>query len=81
MVLDNLDFNLAALFLWINLTLAALSKLEKTACKSLGDLLVRAFLTADFKLSSLFLFLAVLTLSFLTFFIADLMIGMVCIVA
>lgn len=74
--LDNLDFNLADLFGWINLTLAALSKAENTACKSLSDLVVRLFLIRDFKILSRLLLRAVLTLSFLTFFIADLMIGM-----
>lgn len=73
---DNLDFNLAALFGWISLTLAALSKAEKTACKSLAPFEALAFLIKDFKFNSRFLFRAVLTLSFLTFLIADLIIGM-----
>lgn len=74
--LDNLDFSLADLFGWINLTLAALSKAENTACKSLADLLVRLFLIRDFKAPFRLLLRAVLTLSFLTFLIADLIIGM-----
>lgn len=73
--LDNLDFNRADLLGWIRWTLAALSKAEKAACRSLAVLLALAFLTKDFKASSRFLLRAVLTLSFLTFFMADLIIG------
>jgi len=73
---DSLDFNLAALLGWIKCTLAALSKAEKAAVKSLADLLILAFLTKDFKVVSRFLLRAVLSLSLRTFFIADLMIGM-----
>jgi len=73
---DNLDFNLAALLGWIRWTLAALSKAEKAACKSLAVLLTLAFLTKDFKAISRFLLRDDLTLSFLTFLIADRMIGM-----
>ena len=76
MPLDNLDFNLEAFLGWINLTLAALSKAEKTACKFLADLVVLAFLIKESSLDSLCLFLAALILSFLTFLIADRMIGM-----
>lgn len=72
---DSLDFNLAALFGWINFTLAALSKAENAACKSLASFEVLAFLTKDFRLNSRFLLRAVLVLSFLTFLIADLIIG------
>lgn len=64
------------MFGWINLTLAALSKAENAAWISLADFEVLAFLTKDLKLASLFLFLRVLVLSFLTFLIADFMIGM-----
>ncbi len=74
--LDSLDFSLAALLGWISLTLAALSKAEYTACKVRADLVVRAFLIKAFKLSFLFLLRTVLTLSFLTFLIADLITGM-----
>ncbi len=76
MLFDKRDLSLAALFGWINFTLAALSKAENTACKSFAVFPVRAFLTSDFKLSSLLLLRAVLVLSFRTFLIADLMIGM-----
>lgn len=58
------------------MVLAALSKAEKTACKSLADLEVLAFLIRDFKTVDLFLLRAVLTLSFLTFLIAERIIGM-----
>jgi len=71
----NLDFSLEALLGWISLTLAALSRAEKTACKSLADFEILTFLIKDFKPIARFLFRAVLTLSFLTFLIADLMIG------
>lgn len=57
-------------------TLAALSKAEKADCKLLAVLDTLAFLIKDFKISSLFLLRAVLTLSFLTFLIAERMIGM-----
>lgn len=73
---DNLDFNLAALLGWISLTLAALSKAENAAWISLTALVVLTLLIKIFKASSLFLFLAVLSLSFLTFLMADWMIGM-----
>lgn len=75
--LDKRDLSLAALLGWINLTLAALSKAEKTVCKSLADFEALTFLINDFKPISRFLFRAVLTLSFLTFLIADRIIGMV----
>lgn len=81
MPFDNLDFNLEALFLWIRFTLVALSKAEKTACKSFVALLVLTFLIADFKASSRFLLRAVRVLSFRTFLIADRMIGMLGIVS
>ena len=71
MPFDNLDFNLAALFGWIKWTLAALSSAEKAACKFLGVLETLAFLIADFKAVSRFLFRAVLVLSFLTFLMAE----------
>lgn len=54
----------------------ALSSAEKTACKSLAPLVDLAFLIKDFKALERFLLRAVLNLSFLTFFMADLMIGM-----
>lgn len=72
---DSLDFSLAALFGWINFTLEALSKAENAFCKSLADFEVLTFLIKDFKFSSCFLLRAVLVLSFLTFLIADLIIG------
>lgn len=72
----NLDFNLEALLGWISLTLAALSRAEKTARKSLADFETLTFFIKDFKPISRFLFRAVLTLSFLTFLIADFIIGM-----
>ncbi len=68
---DNRDFKRAALFGCIRWTLAALSKAEKAAVKSLAALLVLAFLTKDFKASSRFLLRAVLSLSFRTFLMAD----------
>lgn len=74
--LDNLDFKRAALLGWIRCTLAALSKAEKAACISLAALDALAFFTKDFKTVSRFLLRAVLSLSFLTFLIADLIIGM-----
>ncbi len=58
------------------MTLAALSRAENTVCKSLADLEVLTFLTKERKFSSRFLFRAVLILSFLTFLIAERMIGM-----
>lgn len=73
---DNLDFNLAALLGWIKCTLAALSKAEKTAFKFVAVFSRRAFLIKAFKAISRFLFRAVLSLSFLTFLMADLMSGM-----
>lgn len=73
---DKRDFSLAALLGWIRWTLAALSKAEKAARRSLAVLLALAFLTRDFKAISRFLLRAVLALSFLTFFMADRMIGM-----
>lgn len=73
---ESLDFNRADLLGWIRCTLAALSRAEKASVKSLAALLVLAFLTKDFKVISRFLLRAVLILSFLTFFMADLMIGM-----
>ena len=73
--LESLDFNLLALFLWIKLVLAALSRAEKTADKFLADLAALAFFIKALKVSSRFLLRAVLNLSFLTFFIADLIIG------
>lgn len=60
---------------WINFTLAALSKAENAACKSLVFFEALAFLTKAFKANPLFLLRAVLVLSFLTFLIADFMIG------
>lgn len=60
---------------WINFTLAALSRAENAACKSLVFFETLAILTKDFKTKPLFLLRAVLTLSFLTFLIADFMIG------
>lgn len=74
--LDNLDLSLAAFLGWIRWTLAALSRAEKTACKSLAALVVLTFLIKDFKAFSRFLLRAVLILSFLTFLIAERMIGM-----
>lgn len=74
--LDNLDLSRAALLGWIKWTLAALSKAEKAAVKSLAALEALAFLIKDFKVVSRFLLRAVLPLSFRTFLIADLMIGM-----
>lgn len=74
---DNLDLSLAALLGCINLTLAALSRAEKVACKSLADLETLAFFIKDFKLNSLFLLRAVLNLSFLTFLIAERIIGII----
>lgn len=73
---DNLAFNLLALFLWIKLVLAALSKAEYTADKLSGLWELRAFLIRLFKFSFLTLFRAVLTRSFLSFFIALLISGM-----
>lgn len=64
------------MFLWIRLTLTALSRAENAAWISLGALETLAFLSNDLKPASLFLFLAVLNLSFRTFLIADFMIGM-----
>ncbi len=73
---DNLDFKRAALLGWIRWTLAALSRAEKAAVKSLAVLLALTFLTNDFRAISRFLLRVVLTLSFLTFLIAERMIGM-----
>lgn len=73
---DNLDFKRADLLGWIKWTLAALSRAEKAACKFLALLSFLAFLTKAFKEISRFLLRAVLTLSFLTFLIAERMIGM-----
>jgi len=75
--LDNRDFNLEALLGWIKWTLTALSKAEKAACKSFASFVPLTFLIADFSETSLFLLRAVLTLSFLTFLIALLMIGII----
>lgn len=41
---ESLDLSRAALLGWISLTLAALSKAEKTACRSLAVLVVLTFL-------------------------------------
>lgn len=76
MPFESLDFNLEALALEISFTLAALSKLEKTFCKSLAFFVWRTFLIADFKESSRFLLRSVRVLSFRTFLIALLIIGM-----
>jgi len=73
--LDNLDFNREALLGWIRWTLAALSKAEKAACRFLSDLFILAFFTNDLRAASLLSLRIVLTLSFRTFLIADLMIG------
>lgn len=73
--LERRDFNLAALFLWMRFTLTALSKAEKAWVKFLTSGFFLAFLTSFLSTVSLALFLAVRTLSFLTFLIADLMIG------
>ena len=70
--LDSLDFNLEALFLWIKLTLTALSSAEKTILRFSSDFSFLVFLIKDFKFNSRFLLRVVLTLSFLTFLIADL---------
>ncbi len=73
---DNLDFNLAALLGWISFTLAALSSTEKAACRSLAFFEVLTFLIKALRVSARFLLRAVLVLSFLTFLIADRIIGM-----
>ena len=74
--LASRDFNLEALFLWIKFTLTALSKAEKALLSAAGVLSFLAFLTKVFKTAPRFSLRAVLFLSFLTFLIADLMIGM-----
>lgn len=73
--LANLDFNLEALFLCIRFTLAALSKAEKMVDKFLALGVFLAVFSAFFKADSLLLLRAVLILSFLTFLIADFIIG------
>lgn len=62
--------------LWIRLTLTALSKAEKTADKFFASGLFRAVFRSFLTTFVLALFRAVLVLSFLTFLMADLMIGM-----
>lgn len=79
--LERRDLSLAALLLWIRLTLTALSKAEKTADKFLVLGLFRAVFRSFLTTFVLALFRAVLVLSFLTFLIADLMIGTASIVA
>lgn len=75
--LESLALRREDLFLWIKLTLTALSKAEKTADKFLVLGLFLAAFTNFFTTSILALFLAALTLSFLTFFMADLIIGII----
>lgn len=75
--LESRDFKREALLWWIRLTLAALSKAEKAACKFLATGFLRVVLINFFKTTSRFRFRAVLILSFLTFFNADFMMGMV----
>lgn len=73
--LDNLDFNLEDLFLWIKFTLAALSRAEKAADKLLALGFFLASLTSLLTILSRLAFLPVRVLSFRTFLIADLIIG------
>lgn len=47
----NLDLSLAALFGWINLIFAALSKAEKAAWISFAPLVVLAFLSKAFSVA------------------------------
>jgi len=75
--LDNLDFNLEALFLWIRLTFTDLSKAEKADVKFLAEGVRLVSLMIFFKDVSRFLLRIVLILSFLTFLIALFMIGIV----
>lgn len=70
------DFKREALFGWIRLVLVALSSAEETALKLASVFSTLAFLIKDLRLSFLTLFLAVLILSFLNFLIALLMSGM-----
>ncbi len=74
--LDNLDLSRADLFGWMSFTFAALSRAEKTACKFLGELSLLAFLIKVFRALPRDLFRAVLTRSFLIFFMAERNIGM-----
>ncbi len=71
----NLDLRRAALFGWINLTLAALSNAEKAAVKPFSVRVLRAALTKLFRVRSRVSLRAVLILSFRTFLIADLING------
>lgn len=73
--LESLDFNLEDLFLWIKLTLAALSRAEKAAVRLLALGFFRASLTSLFKTFSRLVLRAVLVLSFLTFLRADFIMG------
>lgn len=73
--LASLDFNLEARFLWINLTLAALSKALETACKFFGLGFLLASLSNFLRLDSLRLLRAVRVLSLRIFLIADFIIG------
>jgi hypothetical protein len=73
--LDNLDLSLAALFLWINFFLDARSKVVKASAKFFTFGLPIAFFKATFT----FLLITWLVLrrrrSFLSFFMAELVIG------
>lgn len=74
---DSLDLRRAALLGWINLTLAALSKAEKAACRFFALVVVLAFLIRDLRIFARFLLRAVLVLSLRTFLIADRIIGII----
>lgn len=61
--------------MWINFTLAALSSAENAAVRFLATGLFLVFLIIVFTFDARFLLRIVLTLSFLTFFMALLIIG------